>query len=59
MIPRDYITEWRAQAPWIQDSQVEQDLVMSRALVEIFSDLLLRETLAFRGARPGDLLLSL
>jgi predicted nucleotidyltransferase component of viral defense system len=50
LIPRDYITEWRAQAPWIQDSQVEQDLVISRALVEIFSDLLLRETLAFRGA---------
>jgi hypothetical protein len=24
MIPRDYITEWRAQAPWVQDFQVEQ-----------------------------------
>jgi len=21
MIPRDYITEWRAQAPWVEDSQ--------------------------------------
>ena len=37
MIPRDYITEWRAQAPWVQDFQVEQDLVISRALVAIFS----------------------
>jgi hypothetical protein len=37
MIPRDYITEWRGQAPWVQDFQVEQDLVISRALVEIFS----------------------
>ena len=36
MIPRDYITEWRVEAPWVQDSQVEQDLVISRALVEIF-----------------------
>ena len=37
MIPRDYITEWRTQAPWVQDSQVEQDLVIGRALVEMFS----------------------
>ena len=49
MIPRDYITEWRAEAPWVEDSQVEQDLVISRALVAIFSHPLLREALAFRG----------
>ena len=41
MIPRDYITEWRAEAPWVQDSQVEQDLVIARALVENFSHPLL------------------
>lgn len=49
MIPRDYITEWRAQAPWEQDAQVEQDLVISRALVELFSHRHLAEALAFRG----------
>ncbi|WP_136661251.1 nucleotidyl transferase AbiEii/AbiGii toxin family protein [Nitratireductor sp. XY-223] len=49
MIPRDFITEWRVEAPWIDDRQVEQDLVISRALVEIFSDELLRSQLAFRG----------
>jgi predicted nucleotidyltransferase component of viral defense system len=49
MIPRDYVTEWRAQAPWIQDFQVEQDLVISRALVAIFAHPLLGESLAFRG----------
>lgn len=49
MIPRDYITEWRTTAPWVQDFQVEQDLVISRALVEIFSDPLLSDALAFRG----------
>jgi len=49
MIPRDYITEWRAEAPWVQDFQVEQDLVISRALVDIFSHPLLSNTLAFRG----------
>jgi len=35
VIPRDYITAWRSQAPWVQDIQVEQDLVICRALVEI------------------------
>ena len=49
MIPRDYITEWRAHAPWVQDFQVEQDLVISRALVQIFSHAHLRDALAFRG----------
>lgn len=49
MIPRDYITEWRTQAPWIQDFQVEQDLVISRALVAIFSNPVLNTALAFRG----------
>ena len=49
MIPRDYITEWRARAPWIEDFQVEQDLVISRALAGIFSDPVLAGALAFRG----------
>ena len=49
MIPRDYITEWRAQAPWVQDSQVEQDLVICRALVAIFTHPVLSKSLAFRG----------
>ena len=49
MIPRDYISEWRARAPWIQDFQVEQDLVISRALVDMFSDPVLAKSVAFRG----------
>ena len=49
MIPHDYITEWRAQAPWVQDFQVEQDLIISRALVEVFSHPALKDALAFRG----------
>ena len=49
MIPHDYITEWRAHAPWVQDMQVEQDLVLCRALIDIFSDPLLRDALALRG----------
>lgn len=49
MIPRDYITEWRGQAPWVQDFQVEQDLVISKALVDIFTHPVLKDALAFRG----------
>ena len=49
MIPHDYITSWRAKVPWVQDFQVEQDLVISRALVEIFSKSDLSAALAFRG----------
>lgn len=49
MIPRDFITEWRSQAPWVEDYQVEQDLVICRALVEIFSNATLAQSLAFRG----------
>ena len=49
MIPRDYITEWRGRAPWSEDFQVEQDLIISRALVEIFSDPVLAAAVALRG----------
>jgi len=49
MIPKDFITEWRASAPWVADRQVEQDLVISRALVELFSRKAIAKALAFRG----------
>jgi predicted nucleotidyltransferase component of viral defense system len=49
LIPRDYITAWRGEAPWVPDFQVEQDLVISRVLVEIFSQRQLASSLAFRG----------
>jgi hypothetical protein len=41
--------EWRSFAPWISDVQVEQDLVVCRALISLFSNKLLAENLAFRG----------
>ena len=49
MIPTDFITEWRGRTLWVESSQVEQDLVISRTLVEIFDDDRLAESLAFRG----------
>ncbi len=49
MIPRAHIIEWQKNAPWKTNAQVEQDLVIERALVELFSDDFIRENLAFRG----------
>ncbi len=49
MIPADYIAEWRQHVAWVPSSQVEQDLVLSRVLVEIFGEPDLAEALAFRG----------
>lgn len=49
MIPRASITGWRAQAPWISDEQVEQDLILSRILIDLFSNPILSKNLAFRG----------
>ena len=49
VIPLDYITEWRQVAPWAPDAQVEQDLVISRALVHLFQQKEVSRLLAFRG----------
>lgn len=49
MIPRDYISQWRLEAPWVTDEQVEQDLVISRAVAEIFRLPQLANRLAWRG----------
>ncbi len=49
MIPRAYIDAWRSHAPWRSDAQVEQDLLICRALVAIFSNPVLAKHLAFRG----------
>jgi len=49
MIPQAYITAWRRQAPWRENYQVEQDLIIHRSIIEIFSDDFLRERLVFRG----------
>lgn len=49
MIPIAHITQWRQYAPWSDDAQVEQDLILSRIIVAIFSNPLLAEEIAFRG----------
>lgn len=49
MIPWAALTAWRTKAPWILDTQVEQDLVIARAVVELFQDAELSRLVAFRG----------
>ena len=49
MIPRAYITEWSEFVPWQTNEQIEQDLVICRSLIELFTDDFLFDSLAFRG----------
>lgn len=49
MIPETNITAWSMIAPWAEPRQVEQDLIISRALVEIFNHDFLGAELRFRG----------
>jgi predicted nucleotidyltransferase component of viral defense system len=49
LIPQDYITEWKKHAPWSQNYQVEQDIIISRALVDVFSHPVAGDVLALRG----------
>ena len=49
MIPSAFIQAWRAKTPWPDSRQVEQDLIISRALCDLFNSTALRGKLAFRG----------
>ena len=49
MIPESSIIQWREVAPWPNDAQVEQDLIISRVLVEIFNHEFLKDKVVFRG----------
>jgi predicted nucleotidyltransferase component of viral defense system len=49
MIPRASLIAWSSRAPWPSEDQVEQDLILSRLLIEIAGDQLLSNELAFRG----------
>lgn len=49
MLPKAYIDQWKLYSPWHQDEFVEQDLILSRLLIELYSSKLISENLAFRG----------
>lgn len=49
MIPAQNIVAWGAVVPWADNRQIEQDLIISRALVDIFTNEVLKRELRFRG----------
>jgi predicted nucleotidyltransferase component of viral defense system len=49
MIPLAFIQQWTASAPWADLRHVEQDLIISRALCDLFTSPSLRNRIAFRG----------
>lgn len=59
MIPERFITQWSKTAPWRDNKQVEQDLIICRSLCAIYNDEYLSTHLAFRGGTAlGKLYLS-
>jgi predicted nucleotidyltransferase component of viral defense system len=49
MIPEYAIKEWNKTIVWHRNEQIEQDLIICRALVALFNDEYLAKHLAFRG----------
>jgi predicted nucleotidyltransferase component of viral defense system len=49
LIPASYIQEWSTKAPWPTSQLVEQDLIISRALCDLFNVPALAGKIAFRG----------
>ena len=49
MLPKAYIDQWKHYSTWQQNEFVEQDLILSKLLIDLFSSKLISEKLAFRG----------
>ena len=49
MIPRNFIQEWSKFVPWQEPRQIEQDLIITAALMKIYNHSELKSLLAFRG----------
>lgn len=49
MIPRSQITQWGVGHPWQNEGQIEQDFLISMAMIEIANDPLLGRELVLRG----------
>ena len=57
MIPSSYLQEWSAHAPWPDSRQIEQDLIICRALCDLFNAPALAGKIAFRGGTAINKLL--
>jgi hypothetical protein len=49
VIPQANIVAWRSSAPWQDDAMAEQDLVLTRAVIELFNERGLADKIAMRG----------
>ena len=49
MIPEIFIEHWRKTVKWQTLEQIEQDLIISRALVDLYNEPHIKEDLVFRG----------
>src|SRR5260221_14747696 len=49
MIPKIFVEKWRQNVPWQTLAMVEQDLIISRALVCLYNDPKVKQSLVFRG----------
>jgi len=49
LIPISFLHDWSTRAPWPDLRQVEQDLIISRALCDLFNSPALKGKIAFRG----------
>ena len=49
MIAEKNVTEWGSIAAWKTQDMIEQDLIIERALVELYKQPLVRENLGFKG----------
>ena len=49
MIQREFNKAWSVEYPWRLPEMVEQDLIICRAIVSIFSDPFLARELAWKG----------
>lgn len=49
MIPEGFINEWRSVIEWQMSEQIEQDLIISRALIDLYNNEHVKNALVFRG----------
>jgi predicted nucleotidyltransferase component of viral defense system len=57
LIPGAYVRAWSAKAPWPDSRQVEQDLIICRALCDLFNASALKGKINFRGGTAINKLL--
>jgi len=49
MIPDFCFIAWRQKTPWVYEYQIEQDLIISRALISLYENKKIKDRLVFRG----------